>query len=164
MHARIAKQGAGQGQGVSDGWYGSISTVGPSFNISDETQRERPLLCFSLFPLSTQPFPLSSLIFLSSPFPPLFGPIIFLFAPLLLLSVSPLFLYIVRYNFPSSFRIISRTSLWPLLPFLPRAVYALSALSALSAFPSTKRPSPSASTHLSTYMPACLPACPWVEL
>lgn len=58
--------------------------------------------------LHTQPFTPSSLIFLSSRCPLLFGPIIFLRSSC---SRLPFFRDTVRYNFPSSFRIISSAPL-----------------------------------------------------
>ena len=105
----IFKQGNGPAEGVSYGWDESITTVGPSFNISDETRGERPLLRVAV-PLTRLLCPYlpshsTSIVshFPLQPFSPLFGPIIFLSA---LCPRSP-YSYIVWYNFPSSFRIIS---------------------------------------------------------
>lgn len=102
----------GQGQGVSDGWDGIFPRLA-HHSTSGMKHRRNVLFsvslshCFSFIYTHTQPFPLSSLIFLYRLFFPSLWPNYFplRFAPpVLCLS---LFLYIVRHNFTSSFRITS---------------------------------------------------------
>ena len=138
---------------MSDGCEGSFSTVGPSFNISDETRRECPLRCASvsvssllfLYLLSHSTFPSIISHFSPQPFPPLFGPIIFLFALLLLPSVyASSFIYcgIISHLRSVLFLAFIFASRAHTLPFLyePPA------------------PPPLFFLHIFTY------ACPWEEL
>lgn len=111
----MVKWGTGQGQGASDRWDAGISTVSPSFTISDNTSEEWPLLPFWVWftPLSplTLNLSLSHLSFSSTVIFPSLWPNYFCLCCAPLALPLQLSLYIER-NFPSSFHI----SFYALIP------------------------------------------------